>query len=683
MLVVDDNELIVAVVKEYLSAMPGHYSVQSSADYAKGLSAILRREHDVYLVDLNLRGKDGVALIREAKKSGCVGPYICLTSEEAHEYDLAAMNSGATDYLFKGSLTPTLLERAVRYAVERTRTLQALSESEERYALATRGTSDGIWDWKLRANTIYLSPRWKQMLGIDENEELSDPEDWFSRVHPSDLDNLKSKIQDHCDGVSDHFECEYRILHAEGQYRWILCRGMALWDDQGAYRIAGSQADVTRRATYDALTGIPNRTLFRARLEQALARTHRFEKHRFAVLFLDLDRFKLINDSLGHVAGDQLLVDIAQRLGAMIRAVDTFARLGGDEFAILIEGFGGNFDVIRVAETIKQRLAEPFVIQGREIFTTGSIGITLSETGYESIDDILRDADTAMYCSKSAGRNQYTLFENEMHEQARRVLELEGRLRRAVEAETIEIALQPIVDPEGQLVSFEALARWMDPETGRQVGPDEFIPLAEDAGLIVVLDRIVLKKACGALRRWRDAYGDDCIQYISVNLSRRQFSAPDLVEVVLGTLDDHRLSGSDLVIEVTEHSLLNDLPLAQSIFQRFRDNGVRIALDDFGVGYSSIKNLLELQFDALKIDRSFTAQIESSSKNRQLARAIILIGRELELAVVAEGVETETQVNILSDMGGQLLQGYYFGKPMLLARATEWIHERLKAKDTI
>jgi diguanylate cyclase (GGDEF)-like protein/PAS domain S-box-containing protein len=376
---------------------------------------------------------------------------------------------------------------------ERKRAEQALRDSEERYALAASGANDGLWDWDLRTDKIYFSSRWKTMLGYSDREVGDSADEWLSRIHPDDAAKVRSELKDHLEGRTSHFENEHRILHENGTYRYMLTRGLAVRDANGeSYRMAGSQTDITERkvaeqqllhdAIHDGLTGLPNRSLFKEVLKNALERLKRRTEYSFAVLFLDLDHFKVINDSLGHMVGDQLIRTVARRLESCLRPGDTVARLGGDEFTILLDGIDDVETATIIAERIQIEVAKPIDLDGYERFTTTSIGIALSTTGYERPDDILRDADTAMYRAKGSGRDRYEVFDKTMHIQAVTRLELESSLRGALESQLL-LNYQPIISLRtGRITGFEALVRWRHPQRG-MVSPAEFIPLAEETGL--------------------------------------------------------------------------------------------------------------------------------------------------------------------------------------------------------
>lgn len=559
---------------------------------------------------------------------------------------------------------------------ERKRAEEALRASEERYALAARGASDGLWDWNLADNRVYFSPRWKAMLGHTEEDIGERPEDWLDRVHPEDRQALRDAIERHVEGVTPHFENEYRIAHRDGTFRWMLSRGLAVRDASGKpYRMAGSQTDITdrrraeaqlvHRAFYDALTDLPNRTLFMERLTGTVERARRRKTYRFAVLFIDVDRFKVINDSLGHLPGDKLLIAIGKRLLRCLSPDDMLARLGGDEFAVLLDLIEDVNDARRVAERIGAALAEPFSIDGHEVFITVSIGIALSEHHHARADELLREADVAMYRAKVAGKARYVIYDAKLHDYVMRMLRLETDLRRAVDRREFVVHYQPIVAiATRRVVGFEALIRWRHPSQG-VVRPDDFIPMAEETNLILPIDRWVLSEACRQLRAWQTRFPSDPPLEVSVNFSSRQFSQTDVVEQILATLQETGLSPSSLKLEITENALMENTETATRVLGQLKDHGVRLLIDDFGTGYSSLSYLHHFPIDTIKIDRSFVSQMDAGGeKNIEIVRAVLALAQGVGLDVVAEGVETEAQVKQLEDLHCSYAQGFYFSKPV-------------------
>ena len=574
----------------------------------------------------------------------------------------------------------------MRDVTERHRTERALRESEERYALAARGANDGLWDWDLGSGAVYYSSRWKSMLGYADGEVAPSPEEWFGRIHPDDMPRVRTEVETHLRSPSPHFESEHRILHKDGTYRWVLCRGVAERDGIGrATRMAGSLTDVTDRkwaeerlvhdALHDPLTGLPNRALFTSLLERSLARLRRRQDHRFAVLFLDMDRFKVINDGLGHMIGDQLLVEVARRVSRCVRPGDTVARLGGDEFTILLEDITDTADATRIAERIQADFVHPVQVGAHEVFTSASIGIALSDLHYERPEEVLRDADTAMYRAKSSGKARHEVFDADMHAHAVSLLRLETDLRKALERDEFRLAYQPIVETAtGRLLGLEALLRWHHPERGA-VTPQHFIRTAEETGLIVPIGQWVLWEACRQVRAWQTAHENAAGLAISVNLSARQFADPTLVDTVADALSVTGLPATALRVEITESILMDHAEASVRTLNRLKDLGVLIEVDDFGTGYSSLGYLHRFRIDTLKIDRSFVSRLEVDPENREIVRTIVTLARNLGMGLVAEGVETPGQRVFLESLGCEAMQGHLFAGALDAADAEALVRE--------
>ena len=417
-------------------------------------------------------------------------------------------------------------------------------------------------------------------------------------------------------------------------------------------------------AFHDALTGLPNRSLLADHLQLAIERVKGGKDHLFAALFLDIDRFKNINDSLGHIAGDQLLVTIARRLEECLRPMDTVARLGGDEFAILLDGLDDYSDAMRVAERVQQAIMRPFNLNGHEVYTTASIGITLSTTGYNDPENILRDADTAMYRAKENGKARHELFDTAMHARAVALLQLENDLRRAIERQEFCIYYQPIIALEtNTLTGFEALVRWHHPERGF-VSPSEFIGVAEETGLIVDIGQWVLRESCRQMRQWQGQFPASRPLIISVNLSGKQFTQPDLIEQIKRILQETGLDAHSLKLEITESVVMENAETASTMLMQLRALGAHLSIDDFGTGYSSLSYLHRFPVNTLKIDRSFINRMSASGENSEIVRAIITLAFNLGMEVIAEGVETEAQLSQLKTMNCDYGQGYLFSRPV-------------------
>jgi len=555
-----------------------------------------------------------------------------------------------------------------------TDTLAQTRAAEERYALAARGATDGLWDWDLNTNQIYFCPRWVSMLGYAEDEIATDPEAWLQLAHPDDGRRLHAEITMHLVGSTAHFQSEHRMRHKDGTYRWMLTRGLALRTaDGGATRMAGSQTDITGRkqveeqlqydAFHDALTGLANRGFFINRLETALVWAQEDPKQQFAVLFVDLDRFKVVNDSLGHTIGDQLLIEIANRLQGCLRACDTVARLGGDEFTILVDGIGDVNDAIEVADRIQVALTAPFMLNGHEIFTTASIGIVLSEPAYATPEELLRDADIALYRAKELGRSRHALFNPAMHTLAVALLQVETDLRRAVERQEFLVHYQPIVSVKtGRVSGLEALVRWLHPQRGL-VSPTEFIPVAEETGLIVPLSWWVFREACQQMGAWCRHRNANVPLTISVNVSAKQFAQTGFIEQLGAILLETGLPARQLRLEITESVIMEQGDSTTQLLTDLHALDITLQIDDFGTGYSSLSMLHCFPIDALKIDRSFVSRLGANGENGEIVKTIITLAHNLGMDVIAEGVETVGQLDYLRILGCDYAQGYLFSQP--------------------
>jgi diguanylate cyclase (GGDEF)-like protein len=676
-LLIEDNPADADLVERFLDegSSERSFEIEWIDRVGEGRSRLTEGRHDLVLLDLSLPDSEGIDTFESVRGVSGETPIVVMTGHDDDEQALRAVREGAQDYLVKDRVDADILVRSIRYAIERKRVQEALKVSEERYSLAVTGAKDGIWDWDLRTGVMYFSDRCKGMLGWDPGAAWSSSDDWLSRVHPDDLDKVKKALQEHLDGRAEHCEIEHRMRRSDGSYSWILARGLAVRDESGRpSRIAGSLTDIHQRklleeqllhdALHDPLTQLPNSTLFRDRLGIAIAQAERRPGFLFAVLFFDLDRFKIINDSLGHSVGDQLLKATARRLLSFLRPGDTVARLGGDEFAILANDIEEPADATRIAERIHEELRHPFDLGGYEVFTTASIGIALSSTGYRRPQDVLRDADTAMYRAKSEGKAGHAVFDEAMHHRAVRLLKLENDLRRAIERREFCVHYQPIVNlGSGRVEGLEALARWRHPEKGL-VLPRDFIPVAEETGLIVPIGWRVLRDACKQMAGWRNRPSARRDVGLSVNLSSRQFLQQDLVERMQEVLEESGLEASALRIEITESLVMDDADAAIAKLKRLRDLGLELHLDDFGTGYSSLSYLHRLPTHTIKIDRSFIGQMTEGGSRAEIVETIVSLARSLGMFVAAEGLETSDQFVRLRQLDCRSGQGFYFSEPL-------------------
>jgi diguanylate cyclase (GGDEF)-like protein/PAS domain S-box-containing protein len=571
-------------------------------------------------------------------------------------------------------------EVARQHALEVQQHMEALRESEERFRSAFDYATIGMGVVSLDGRWLQVNPSLCEIVGYGDGELLG--LNIKEITHREDLVALDEQIQRLAEGAISSHQTEVRYAHKQGKEVWAHL-GMSLVRDGQTkpLHLIFQIQDITDRkraeeqllhdAFHDALTGLPNRALFMDHVKMAIQRSRRNGERLFAALFLDLDRFKIINDSLGHMVGDQLLVGIAHRLEACLRPGDTVARLGGDEFTILLEDLAETEDAIEVARRVQEAVSQPFNIGGHEVFSTVSIGIALSDTGYERAEDILRDADTAMYRAKMLGKKRHVVFDRGMHDRAMELLQIETDLRRAITRKEFFLNYQPIVSLEtGKVCSFEALVRWRHPERGL-VMPSEFVPVAEETGLIIPLGQWVLSEACRQMREWQKFFGISESVTMSVNLSGRQFSQADLIEQVSAALREAGLRPGCLKLEITESMVAENIDTAIGMLTQLRDLGVGLSIDDFGTGYSSLSYLHRFPIDTLKIDRSFVTQMMDNTENAEIVRTIVTLARSLDMKVIAEGVETREQLHHLSELECGYGQGYLFSKPVSAGQAIE------------
>ncbi len=636
---------------------------------------------DVVLMDVRLQGQMHGIETAEYIHTHFEIPVVFIS---AHS-DTITMQSAIKAQAY-GYLTRPFDERDLRFnitmALYKNGMERKLRESEERYALAVQAANDGIWDWNLKTNKIYFSHRWKDILGYKYEEIGNDPNEWINRLHPDDKDRFQTELALHIKGLTPIFECEYLIRHANGKYLWALSRGLAVRDADGtAYRMAGSHSDISARklaeerlahdALHDALTGLPNRVLFMDRLENRFERTKRNPNDLFAIMFIDLDRFKVVNDSLGHAVGDQLLITIAIRLKLSLRPEDTLSRLSGDEFAVLLNDVSDINDLQRVADRIKVQLVTTTLLGAVERSPTASIGIAIYNSSYLSAGELLRDADVAMYRAKAMGGNRHQLFDESMHVNAIERLQLEGDLKHAVERKELLVYYQPIVSlANDETIGVEALVRWAHPRRGI-LQPNEFIHVAEETGHILSIGEYVLRAACLQIKTWRNNGHPKF--WVSVNISARQFQDKNMVEKISQILSETGLSSDGLRLEITESLAIRDMEYTIKIMKDLNEMGVHTSLDDFGIGYSSLGYLNRLPLKVLKIDQSFVQDIDRNEKNESLITAIIAMARSLGLEVVAEGVEKNEQLVFLRSQLCDNVQGFLLSHPIPAVELTKLI----------
>lgn len=605
------------------------------------------------------------------------------------------MNNSATQYPFNNVpalLNSRLLTREETNTKDRSLAEDRLSQllkDEQKYKLVTQVVSEGIWLWDLANDFVDYSPRWKSMLGYGEREIEHSPLEWLVKVHPADVEKVKSYLAKCWHGNVDGFEIEYSLLHRDGQYRSMRCKCVAVKNEQGISHLMGAQTDITEyrrieaqldyRSDRDCLTKLPNRQLFINKLQE-------FSQHQsnsdydFGVLCLDLDRFKNVNYNFGDDVGDRLLVEIVEKLKSCLRSQDFLARLGGDEFAILLTSFAGEARPIEIASQIQQQLSSPIKVGQHSILIGISIGIAIPDTDNLAEDcncsqDLvcsLQNAEIAMHQAKAKGQACNRVFEFQLHQQNLEKNKSEDDLRKALEQEQFILHYQPLVQlQDRQIVGFEALIRWEHPLKGL-VSPADFIPLAEATGLITPIGWWVLRTACKQMVEWQQNAPERHI-FISVNVSGRQFSQPYAGDIIADILAETGLNPQSLKLEITESEIIENIALVLPTVEKLKRLGVQLSMDDFGTGYSSLSYLHCLPVDTLKIDCAFVRGIESDRHQLELVKTIVKLAEVFELDLVAEGIETEAQLEKLQELQCRYGQGYLFSLPVSAAIASSLI----------
>ncbi|MEK8045140.1 two-component system response regulator [Ideonella margarita] len=654
---------------------------------------------DVLLLDYLLPGMNALELVKVVRQDrGLDLPVIIITGQGDEDSAVQTLKLGATDYLVKHEdmlrRLPVAIESAF-FRVELERERGALRESQARFRQMAEGIGDVFFlNDPLRRKLLYVSPAFERIWGLPCEVLYDDWVAWMAPIHPHDQVRMQAAVQ--AINTDERFEAEYRVVRPDGALRHVLMRSYPVFDEAGLpYRRAGIVQDITERkqqeariehlAYHDPLTGLPNRTLLMDRLGLALAHAQRHQGQ-LAVLFMDLDRFKTINDTLGHLQGDELLKQVSQRLRGVLREDDTVARLGGDEFVVVLPQVEGVADPAHVADKLMAALTASFRIGHQDLYVTCSLGVSMYPRDGTDAETLLKYADTALYKAKDAGRNAYRFFSPEMDARAHQRLRLENDLRGAIARDELRLHYQPKLRVDnGQVSGVEALVRWMHPVEGL-IPPDQFIPLAEETGLILDIGEWVLGEACRQLRRWRAAgHPDLCM---AVNLSPRQLQRPGLDVTVLNALEAGGLPPASLELEITESSVMQEPEQALTLLRRLRAIGVRISIDDFGTGYTNFAYLRQLPLQRLKIDRSFIQHLAdvdedgvapgATQDDVAIVEAIIAMAHKLRLNVLAEGVETEAQHERLSGLGCDEMQGFLHGRPMPADECERWMLDRLK-----
>ncbi len=657
------------------------------------LQALEQGGYDLVITECHLRWISGGEVLRRTRscRPGC--PVLMITTPENEREAIEALGSGMDNYVLKTEGFGPRLVVAVNTCLRRTEFQTKANRTEKRLGSLLTRLRVGVFRSTGSGRILEANPAFLALLGfasLKEAQEHGMDKVW---ARPEGRAQVMGQMREH--GTVQGAEIE--LMRADGRIIWGLLTMTLSSSPDGELTFDGLLEDISERKLaaealreseellkhdtfYDGLTGLPNRALFMEKLRAAAQRQREGAEHAFALLVINVDRFQFVNDSLGHVMGDQLIIAVAHRLKSCLRPEDTLARLGGDEFAILLEEMQDPAGASGIAERIHQDLEHPFELSGHEIFATASIGIAPSTAAFDGPEVMLRDADTALHRAKTKGRARHEVFNASMHTHAVELLKLEGDLRRALDREEFAIYFQPIVALDNwKIAGFEALLRWNHPERGL-VLPEEFIPLAEETGLIIPIAKWVLLGACRQASIWQAAYPSHPPLTVSVNLSSRNLAHPDLIAQVDTALVQSGLGGSSLGLEITESALIENSEHALSVLANLRALNIRLQIDDFGTGYSSLSYLQQFPIDTLKIDRSFTSRMPGDGQSSEIVRTILSLARNLHLSVVAEGVETREQAESLHELHCELAQGFFFHPPLDAGQVSALLRSRPRTR---
>ncbi len=663
---------------------------------AEALIHFVSEAPDLVVLDVDMPGLDGFRTCEELRRrrGSEHTPILVLTRRNDVTSINQAFDAGATDFISK-PVNWSLFAHRVRYLLRSSRAFTDLQDSQDQLATAQRLARLGSWEWDVATGELALSAEVQQILGMRSTEELVQLEALLDIVHPEDRKAIREWFRRAAQGKFTS-DLEYRCMRSDGDPRTIHQQAEATVDENGEVaRISGFLQDISDRkksedrirqlAYYDVLTGLPNRRFFKESLDRALRHARRNNSH-VALLFLDLDRFKMINDTLGHEAGDRLLKEAGDRLHSCVRSTDYVAsarggkmhsavsRLGGDEFTLMLRDIEDPQHAATVAGRLLERFAQPFDVDGREVFTSTSIGIAVFPMDGEDVDTLLRNADAAMYHAKDRGRNNFQFYTDAMNVKASRRLDIENNLRRAVERGELSVVYQPKMDlASGTVTAVEALVRWENAELGK-VRPGEFIQVAEESGLIVQIGEWVLRTACVQQREWADTGFEPIV--MGVNLSSYQIRAQRFAKLLAGVLQETGMDPGHLELEITESAIMRYEDLSIRTLSELKQIGVRLALDDFGTGYSSLSYLKRFPIDTLKVDRAFVRDVVSDPDDGAITRAIVAMAKNLGLYVVAEGVETKEQEAFLREIGCDGFQGFRISPPVPAEEVIQYFRRR-------
>ncbi len=674
---------IVGQIEEALGDVGSPTHRYERTTFKEGLTRLGSGEYDLALVVCDEDGR-GLDVVRNWRGHGAPTPIIALAKltlgRTRREQRAALKGAGAAECVLLRDLSAPLLDVTIDAVVSRADLSAQLADVRERFGLAIRGANDGMWEWNLETDALFFSQRWKELLGFDGDEIGTDTEEWLGRVHPHDLPRLRQDLEALVTGQKNYHTLEHRVRSKDGSYRWVLSRGVVQRNLRGtAVRLAGSLTDISeyrereaslrQQSRHDAATDLPRRELFMERTARAVELARERTDYAFAVLLVDVDRFGHLHDSMGSRSAEAILARLARRLEAAVGSEHLVARFGGQMFAILLEDLEDPSEATKIADRINEAVKLPIELEGEQLFVTVSIGVTSSARNYENVEDVITDVSTAAGRARDGGKTRET-FNTQMRIEAMTMLRLEMQLRQAVERDEFELYYQPIVTLSNRSIAgFEALVRWNHPRRGL-VSPGEFIPIAENTGLIVPLGRWALHEAARQLGEWKTEFGLEPSQLsISVNMSARQTADPRLLDELTHALESNGLGRGSIKLELTESVLMENADRVTDLLNQLRSRGVLIYVDDFGTGYSSLSYLHRFPVDGLKIDKSFVDVLDGTAQSTTMVRTILDLAQNLDVGVVAEGIEDDSQAQQLYEMGCEFGQGYLFARPLPAADA--------------
>ncbi len=660
------------------------YAVTAAAGGQAALDLLDAQRFDLVMLDLSMPEMGGLEVLYRVRGGLRPDELPIIMMADIGEDDLVAgaLNDGADDYVSKPLHLPVAMAR-IRSHLARCAAIAANKSEQERFALAVAGSSDGIWDWIIKTDQLYFSPRCLELLGLDRDTTLETMDNWVELLHRDDVDAFQLALRNHLEGISLAFQMECRIQHSNMTYRWFLVRGTSLRNEYGkAWRVAGSISDISERKLTDAMTGLPNRIVLYDRINQSIIKTKRRERGggggpaaQFGIILLQIDRYETMREAYGQAFCDLVQKAVAQRLIGTLRTTDTLTIMSENTMCVLVDVMRDDTDLVRVANRVRQAAEEPITMGEESVMLTLSIGMAQAQPHHEIADELIKDATAALNKARDEGGGQEVVFDPEMQRRARDRLRIEADLHQALRREELLVLYQPIVDLNtSELAGFEALVRWHHPTRG-MVSPMDFIPIAEETGLIIPIGTWVLQQSCRQARAWLDA-GASPDLFVSVNVSSRQLDGPSLPEIVRASLETNRLEPQRLKLEITESAVMRDFEVTLDLLNRLRALGAGLSLDDFGTGYSSLSLLKRLPIDTLKVDRSFVSSMGVDSAGVRMVEAILQLARLFRLKVVAEGIERNEEAELLRALSCEYGQGWLFGKPL----TPDACMERLLAK---